>query len=125
MFLLNGFTIKNMKIKVGTIKSYLLVVNKYYKEKSRNPPFDYKSNLKTARLLIEQERYEDLPERREPLPYQISAKMTNSAKSAYPLGFKAAILDITRLGRLGVLDSKNLPWIKTPTLSMMSSPMEP
>ena len=52
-FLLIGFTIKNIKIKVVTIKSYLLVVNNHYKTQIRNPPFGYKSNSKTARLLAE------------------------------------------------------------------------
>jgi hypothetical protein len=100
-FLLSGFTIKNIKIKVGTIKSYLLVVNDHYKAQSRNPPFEYKSNSKTARLLAEQERYEDLPERREPLPDKTLARMMGLAKSSDPLGFKAAVWDITGLGRLG------------------------
>ena len=100
-FLLNGFTIKNIKIKVGTIKSYLLVVNEHYKTQSRNPPFEYKSNSKTARLLAEQERYKDLLERREPLPDKALARMLNSAKFSDPLGFRAAVWDITGLGRLG------------------------
>ena len=96
-FLLNGFTIKNIKIKVGTIKSYLLVVNEHYKTQSRNPPFEYKSNSKTARLLAEQERYENLPERRQPLPNKALARMLNSAKFSDPLGFRAAVWDITGL----------------------------
>ena len=98
-FLLNGFTIKNIKIKVGTIKSYLLVVNDHYKTQSRNPPFEYKSNSRTARLLAEQERYWDLPERCEPLPDKALARMMDSAKSSDPLGFKAAVWDITILVR--------------------------
>ena len=40
---------------------------------------------KTARLLVEQERYEDLPERCEPLPDKALVRMMNSTKSSDPL----------------------------------------
>jgi hypothetical protein len=91
------------------------------KHKAGTPLLTTNQIKKTARLLAEQEHYEDLPERREPLPDKALARMMNSAKPSDPLDFKAAVWDITGLGRLGVFDSKNLLWTQTPPLNIMSS----
>jgi len=99
-FLLSGHTIKDIEIKTGTIKGYMDVINKYYKQHNFNEPFDPESDSGAARLLREQKKFEQDPERRAPLPDMAYVKMHELARED-PLGLRAAIFDIAALGRLG------------------------
>jgi len=99
-FLLSGHSIKNIEIKSDTIKGYMRVVNDYYVEHTCLPPFDAKSKSEAARLLSEQEKFEQDPARREPLTDAVMEKMRALA-SVDSLGFRAAVWDITGLGRFG------------------------
>ena len=98
-FLLSGHSIKDIDIRADTIKGYMRVVNAYYKMQGYNRPFDTKSKSDAARLLKEQEKFEQDPARRAALPDIVIAKMCDLAEASNPLGFRATAWDATGLGR--------------------------
>jgi hypothetical protein len=100
-FLLSGHTIKDIEIRSGTIKGYMRAVNGYYVANNCSPPFNAKSKSEAALLLLAQEDYEKDPARRESLPDPVVERMRVLAEGADPLGFRAAVWDITALGRYG------------------------
>lgn len=113
-FLLSGHSIKDIDIRADTIKGYMRVVNDYYKLQNHNKPFDIKSKSDAARLLKEQEKFEQDPARRAALPDIVIAKMCELAETSDPLGFRATAWDATGLGRFTgfrqqefAMDSKN------------------
>ena len=109
-FLLTGYTIEvakklcldDSKCKVGTIKGYLRVVNKFYQDNRLPEPWDSKDVESEINILLKsQESFEKEPARRSPLhPYAI-AKMMELANASDPLGFQACVWDFTGLGRFG------------------------
>ena len=99
-FMLSGFTIQSREVLVSTIKGYLRAVNTFYKSKRLRLPYDTKMDTPANRLLKEQAKVEDAPERRAPLPDKVLVRMCELGK-ADPLGFRAAVSDITLLGRFG------------------------
>ena len=67
LHLLNGNSINNTPILVGTIFHYMTAVNDYYKTNRRHPPFDRKGDTNANKLLNKQKEYEDVAAKREPL----------------------------------------------------------
>ena len=100
-FLLDGYTLNNIPIAVDTILGYMRAVNEYYKKHRFNPPFDKKDETDAARLLVEQKKYEDKPDKREPLHDKVIIKMMEMAEGGDPYGFRRAIWLWTGLGRFG------------------------
>ena len=102
VYLLEGFTIKNIHVSCNTIKGYLKAVNDHYVVNSLPPPFDADSlDSRASRLLAAQRRFQQEPDRREPLHDLVLHKMRQLAEQACPLGFAAAVWDITALGCYG------------------------
>ena len=60
LHLLNGNSINNTPILVGTIFHYMTAVNDYYKTNRRHPPFDRKGDTNANKLLNKQKEYEDV-----------------------------------------------------------------
>ena len=90
-FLLIGHSIKDIETKADMIKKiYEKVANDYYVDHTCQPPFDAKSKSEAARLLSEQEKFEQDPARREPLKDAIMEKMRVLA-TADSLGFRATV----------------------------------
>ncbi|KAL7525503.1 hypothetical protein ACHAXR_001038, partial [Thalassiosira sp. AJA248-18] len=108
VFLLSGYTIEvarkktldDAKCKVGTIKAYLRVVNKHYRENGCPELWNPKDESDASILLKAQESFEKEPARRSPLHPYVLAKMCELSKED-PLGFKACVWDFTGLGRFG------------------------
>ena len=86
--LLDGYTIKREKIAVGTISGYMRAVNQYYKKYHLPEPWHKSSDDDAAVLLKEQSKYEDKPEKREPLHHKVLALMLKMAKEGNQLGFR-------------------------------------
>ena len=99
-FLLSGHSILGIEIMADTVDTYLRVVNTYYKNNNCRQPYDKKSDSDAARLVKDQKKAEKDPPRREPLPDKAMVKMMELAKEN-SIGFRAAVWDITGLGRLG------------------------
>ena len=63
VYLLKGFTIKNISIAVGTIKGYTLCVSDhYYQCHGLNRPWDYDLDSQAAQLLRSQHSCEGKPD---------------------------------------------------------------
>ena len=112
-FLLSGFTIQCVKVLVSTIKGYLRIVNRHYRESGCVEPWDPDDNSDSSILLREQKKFEQEPARRAPLDNKVIVKMHELARSD-KLGFRGAVFDFTALGEYGgfrqqewCMDSKN------------------
>ena len=101
VFLLSGFSIHGYSIAVDTIKEYFAEVNRYYVHKGFRKPFDYKDSSPASRLLREQKKFEDEPDKRDPLTEEMCIKMMDLAKEYGNLSFQAAVWNFTALGRYG------------------------
>jgi hypothetical protein len=101
VFLQQGFSIKHIKILAGTIEEYLRCVNVYYKKHQFNPPFSKKSESDAAKLVKNQESFEDGPNKREPLHDRVLIRMYELAQEANKYGLRRAIWLWTRLGCFG------------------------
>lgn len=99
-FLLDGYTIKDIDVMTDTIYGYMRAVNKLYKDKRFNEPFDRSSQSRAAILLREQKKYEDEPDRRQPLHDKVICMMKIIADGSDKLGLENAIWKWTALGRL-------------------------
>ena len=89
ILLLSGFTLKDIKILCGTIKSYMSIMNVYYKRTLGVTVFDANSNSPISVLLQTQEN-EWEPARKAPLmEHKIVCMCELSQKD--PLGFKAYV----------------------------------
>ena len=96
--LLDGITIHNKKIKVGTIKGYLDAVNEHYHENGQPKPFlNGAVGSRAAKLLKDAEEFEALPDRRMPLsPAMIHNIVITRTSNGEPfLGKDCAIADWT------------------------------
>ena len=91
IFLLEGFTIQNIKIKADTIYGYMLCVNAYYKKYRCNPPYDKKTETAAAKLLKNQKDFEGAPDKREPLHDRVIVKMYELSKEGDKYGIRRAI----------------------------------
>ena len=81
-FMLSGFAIQSREVLVSTIKGYLRAFNTYYKTKRLRVPYDPKAETPAnSRLLKDQEKLEDAPGRREPLPDKVLVKMCELGKA--------------------------------------------
>jgi len=106
IFLLDGFTLQNKKseaagkIIVSTIKGYLRVVNKHYKEQKYREPWDPNDDSDASKLLRAQEKFESEPAKRAPLNSKMIVEMCRQAKQD-PLGFHACTFQFTGIGRFG------------------------
>lgn len=98
--LLDGYSIKKVRVNTNTIKGYLRAIHNYYIQNDAAAPYLDSPDSPVQRILDGQRRFEQLPERREPLHDLVLMRMHDLAMSAPPLGFAAAIWDITALGRL-------------------------
>ena len=58
---LSHFSIKNIKVKVGTIKGYLGAVNDHYEAHSYDKPYVKDDNSDVDKLLCEQKKFEGAP----------------------------------------------------------------
>ena len=77
VYLLDGFTIKNISIQVDTIKGYMRSINiRYHQDHAVDPPWDAHSDYEAAQLLRSQKTFEGKPDRREPLHNRVLAQMT-------------------------------------------------
>jgi hypothetical protein len=102
VFLSRGHTLQNKMVLAGTIKGYLRVVNKHYKELRLLEPFDSNNAASRAATLVnELEKFEKEPARRAPLPDQVIARMAELAEESPQTGFRATAWDITDMGRFG------------------------
>ena len=99
--LLDGFTINHESIAVGTISGYMRAVNQYYKKFHLPEPWHKSSEDDAAVLLKDQAKFEDKPEKREPLHNKVIALMLKLAEEGNNLGFRRAIWLWTALGRYG------------------------
>ena len=99
--LLDGFTINHESIAVGTISGYMRAVNQYYKKFHLPEPWHKSSEDDAAVLLKDQAKFEDKPEKREPLHNKAIALMLKLAEEGDNLGFRRAIWLWTALARYG------------------------
>lgn len=99
LHLLNGNSINNTPILVGTIFHYMTAVNDYYKTNRRHPPFDRKGDTNANKLLNKQKEYEDVAAKREPLHDKVILMMKLMADKSSPYGFRRAMWLWTALGR--------------------------
>ena len=113
VFLLSGFSIKNIELRVGTISGYLAAVNEHYEDRGYDKPYSKDDNSDADKLLREQKKFETGSSKRDPLTDKMIVKMQEMSR-AEPLGFKAAAYDFIALGRFGgfrqqefCMDSKN------------------
>ncbi|KAL7528072.1 LOW QUALITY PROTEIN: hypothetical protein ACHAXR_005209 [Thalassiosira sp. AJA248-18] len=107
VFLLDGYTLKNIKVSAGTIRQYLGVVNKHYKEKGYDEPYDKDDDSNGAKLLRAQEKFEEAPAKRNPLTDKMIVKMEELSHED-PLGSRLQSMlcsswTIWRLSPAGVL----------------------
>ena len=116
VFLLDGWSIKKQCIATKTIKGYLRAINTYYESNGVRAPYVDADDSPAQRILLGQKKFEDIPERREPLHDFVLTRMGDLAQSASPLGFAAAVWDISALGRLAgfrqqeyAMDSRTSP----------------
>ena len=80
IFLLDGHTTNGIPIMVDTIKTYLCLVNRHYKENGLPESFDGMSESETATLLHEQKKFEDKPVQHTALTDKIHIKMLELLK---------------------------------------------
>ena len=90
-FLLEGYTISNIFIAVGTIAGYMRAVNTYYKKRCFNHPFDKKLETDAAIFLVEQAKFEDKPEQQESLHDEVLVHMMELSNAGHQSGFRRAI----------------------------------
>ncbi|KAL7527743.1 hypothetical protein ACHAXR_002105, partial [Thalassiosira sp. AJA248-18] len=85
-----------------TIRRYLGVVNKHYKEKGYDETYDKDDDSNGAKLLSAQEKFKDASAKRNPLTDKTIVKMEELSHED-PLGFNAAVYDFVfvALGRFG------------------------
>ena len=114
--LLDGYSIKKLRVSTKTIKCYLRAINNYYVANNARSPYIETEDSPAQRILLGQKRFEDIPERREPLHDFVLTRMCDLAQSSSPLGFAAAVWDITALGRFAgfrqqeyAMDSRTAP----------------
>ena len=100
VFMLSGFNITNIKIKVGTIRGYLSAVNDHYEAHGYEKPYVKGDKSDADKLLSEQKKFEGKSAKRSPLNDKMIVKMQELAQED-PLGFKAAVFEFTALGRFG------------------------
>ena len=100
-FLLQGYTLDCMKVRVGTILGYLRVMNKHYRDNRLQEPFVKSGDTDAAIMLTAQEKFERIPAKRNPLTHAMCVKMCELARDADPLGFRATAWNWTALGRYG------------------------
>ena len=100
VFLLSGFSIKDIDLKVGTIVGYLGAVNEHYDAHGYDKPYAKDDNSDADKLLKEQKKFEGPSSKRAPLNDKMIVKMQELAEED-PLGFAAAAFDFTALGRFG------------------------
>ena len=98
VYLLDGFTIKNIPIQVETIKGYMRCVNLLYHDHALDLPWDQASDSDAAKLLRSQKTFEGKPDRREPLHDKVLAQMKILADAGPRNGFKRAVWLWTNLG---------------------------
>ena len=89
----------DQKILVSTIKGYLGAVNKHYKDKDYNEPFDASDGSDTSKLLRDQAKFEDTPAKKSPLNEKI-VKMYKLDQED-PLDFRAACFHFVVLSCYG------------------------
>ena len=100
VFLLSGFNINNIDIRVGTIKGYLDAINDHYENNGYDKPYAKDDNSDADKILREQKKFEDASAKRSPLTDKMIVKMQELAQED-PLGFKACAFEFTALGRFG------------------------
>ena len=101
VFLLDGFSIDGFKIQVGTIKGYMNAINAYYKDQGHRQPFNWKDNSPASILLRAQEKFEQEPDKRNPLTEAMCVRMLARARDEDALSFEAAAWNFTAVGRYG------------------------
>ena len=66
-FLLQGFTILQIKIATGTIHGYMDTVNNHYRDEGYTVPYDKHANTKAASIMEIQKKVKKGSNKREPL----------------------------------------------------------
>ena len=120
--LLDGYTLLGEKIAVGTISGYMRAVNQYYKKYHLPEPWHKSSDDDAAVLLKEQSKYEDKPEKREPLHLKVLALMLQMSKDGNQLGFRRAIWLWTGLARYGGFRRQEFAMEKKDTIQVYVKP---
>ena len=100
VFMLSGFNITNIEIKVGTIRGYLSAVNDHYEAHGYEKPYVKGDKSDADKLLSEQKKIEGASEKRSSLNDKIIVNMQELAQGNV-LGFKATAIEFTALGRFG------------------------
>ena len=75
VFLLSGFNINNIDIRVGTIKGYLDAINDHYENNGYDKPYAKDDNSDADKLLREQKKFKGASAKRSPLTDKIIVKM--------------------------------------------------
>ena len=98
-YLVEGFTLQNIKIAVDTIYGYLGAVNAYYKQFRLSEPWNKKDDSEGATLLRKIKEFEGASAKREPLHDRVLAQMLDMSTGGPPHGFRRAMWLWTNVGR--------------------------
>ena len=99
VYLLEGFTVKNISIQVDTIKGYMRCVNIiHHQDHALDPPWDYDSDSEAAQLLRSQISFKGKSDMRKPLHDKVLAQMKVLGDTGSQNGFKRAVWLWANLG---------------------------